>query len=159
MAATLVIGVSYSVCEKGLSVRNGDRFLNENHFQITQVITGTYMKQQLTLTLASVSLMAFAVFADARSGEEIYKTKCSICHATGVAGAPRFADAAAWEQRIAKGKDALYTSAANGLNGMPAKGMCVDCTDEELKATVDYIVSHAKPKEAPAAKEAPAEKK
>ncbi len=79
----------------------------------------------------------------ARSGEDIYK-KCVACHATGAAGAPKLGDVAAWAPRIGKGMDVLYASAIKGFNGMPAKGLCFDCSDDELKATVDYMVEKSK---------------
>jgi cytochrome c5 len=79
----------------------------------------------------------------ARSGEEIYQTKCSVCHASGAAGAPKFGDAAAWEPRIGKGMDTLYTNAINGFLGMPPKGLCMDCSDAEIKGTVDYMVKNS----------------
>lgn len=80
----------------------------------------------------------------ARSGEVIYSKACTTCHAAGIAGAPKLGDAAAWAPRIEKGMDVLYTSAIKGLNGMPAKGMCFDCSDDELKASVDYMVEKSK---------------
>lgn len=79
----------------------------------------------------------------ARSGEEIYNTACTACHATGAAGAPKLGDSAAWADRIAKGKETLYDHSINGFNGMPAKGLCMDCSDDELKATVDYMVENS----------------
>lgn len=81
--------------------------------------------------------------AEPRSGVEVYKTKCSTCHATGAAGAPKYG-AADWAPRIAKGVDTLYTHAINGFNGMPAKGMCFDCSDDEIKHAVDYMVDGSK---------------
>ena len=78
-----------------------------------------------------------------RSGEEIYNSKCVACHASGAAGAPKFGDVAAWAPRISKGIDVLYTGAINGINGMPAKGLCMDCSDDEIKVTVDYMVSNS----------------
>lgn len=79
-----------------------------------------------------------------RSGEEIYNTKCATCHATGAAGAPKPGDFANWAPRLEKGIETLYQSAINGYNGMPAKGLCFDCTNEELKTSVDYMVENAK---------------
>ncbi len=76
-----------------------------------------------------------------RSGEDVYGATCVACHGTGAAGAPKFEDVAAWAPRIAKGSDVLYTSAISGFNGMPAKGLCTDCSDDEIKAAVDYIVN------------------
>ena len=80
-----------------------------------------------------------------RSGEQVYQQYCGTCHKTGVANAPKFADKAAWEPRIAKGKDVLYQSAINGVAGtaMTPKGSCMNCSDDELKATVDYMVENA----------------
>jgi cytochrome c5 len=82
---------------------------------------------------------------DPRSGEAVYQQFCSTCHKTGVANAPKFADKAAWEPRIAKGKDVLYQSAINGVAGtaMTPKGSCMNCSDDELKAAVDYMVENA----------------
>ncbi|MCV6615337.1 MAG: c-type cytochrome [Cellvibrionaceae bacterium] len=80
-----------------------------------------------------------------RAGADIYNSACMACHTTGASGAPKIGDAAAWGPRVAKGMDVLYNSAINGLNAvMPAKGMCMDCSDDELKATVDYMVENSK---------------
>ena len=83
-----------------------------------------------------------ATSAGARSGEDVYNAACMACHSTGVAGAPKVGDAAAWADRIGKGLDALYDSSINGLTGtgMIAKGGCMACTDEEVQAAVDYML-------------------
>ena len=81
--------------------------------------------------------------SEGRSGETIYKVSCAMCHASGAAGAPIFADASAWVGRIAKGKETLYQSAIKGFQAMPAQGLCMDCSDAELKASVDYMVENA----------------
>lgn len=78
--------------------------------------------------------------AGPRSVEEIYKTKCVACHGTGAAGAPKMGVAADWESRIAQGIETVYKHAIEGIRGMPPKGLCMDCSDEELKATVDYML-------------------
>ncbi|WP_237067994.1 c-type cytochrome [Microbulbifer guangxiensis] len=78
-----------------------------------------------------------------RSGEEVYNGACGTCHAAGVAGAPKFGDAAAWSSRIAKGMETLYSNAINGINAMPAKGLCADCSDEEIQAAVDYMAENS----------------
>jgi cytochrome c5 len=77
--------------------------------------------------------------------ESNYKKSCATCHTAGVAGAPKFADAAAWAPRVAKGMDILYAGAINGIPpAMPQKGMCFSCSDDDLKALVDYMVEAAK---------------
>ena len=82
----------------------------------------------------------------ALSGEQIYKKSCANCHGTGVANAPKLGDAVAWAPRIAKGNDVLYNSAKKGVPGtaMMAKGTCMTCSDEELEAAVDFMVSGSK---------------
>lgn len=85
---------------------------------------------------------AAAVVAEdvALSPEDIYNKNCMGCHATGAAGAPKMGDVAAWTARLAKGKDTLYSNAINGVNSMPAKGLCMSCSDDDIKATVDFIL-------------------
>ena len=75
----------------------------------------------------------------ARSGDAVYKQFCFVCHATGVGGAPKLANAAEWTPRLAKGDDAIWKSITNGLNAMPVKGTCMNCSDDELKAAVAYM--------------------
>jgi cytochrome c5 len=82
---------------------------------------------------------------DSNGAESNYNKTCATCHNIGIAGAPKFADAAQWESRIAKGMDTLYASSINGMPpGMPAKGMCFSCSDDDLKAIVDYMVEALK---------------
>lgn len=77
----------------------------------------------------------------ARSGEAVYNSVCVACHGTGAAGAPRVGDKAAWAPRIATGMDALLKTAINGRGAMPPRGTCGNCSDEELKKAVEYMVS------------------
>ncbi|MBO6703262.1 MAG: cytochrome c5 family protein [Pseudomonadales bacterium] len=73
-----------------------------------------------------------------------FNKSCATCHNAGVAGAPKVGDAAAWAPRIEKGMDTLYASTINGLPpAMPAKGMCFSCSDDDLRALVDYMVEAA----------------
>ncbi len=78
------------------------------------------------------------------NGEKTYKAVCFMCHDAGLAGAPKFGDKAAWQPRIATGMDALYTSSLKGKNAMPAKGGNPALSDDDVKAAVDYMVSHSK---------------
>ncbi len=79
-----------------------------------------------------------------KDGASIYNTVCGACHNTGAAGAPKVDDKGAWAPRVAQGKEALYKSALNGKNAMPAKGGAGDLSDAEIKATVDYILTKVK---------------
>jgi cytochrome c5 len=77
-------------------------------------------------------------------GKAVYDQTCHVCHATGLAGSPKFGDKAAWAPRIATGMDKLYNAALHGLNAMPPKGGNTALTDVQVKAAVDYMVSAAK---------------
>lgn len=71
-----------------------------------------------------------------------YNKSCATCHNLGIAGAPKLGDVAGWTPRIAQGMDVLYDHGINGLApGMPAKGMCFTCSDDDIKTLVDYMVS------------------
>uniref|UniRef100_Q478X6 Cytochrome c, class I n=1 Tax=Dechloromonas aromatica (strain RCB) TaxID=159087 RepID=Q478X6_DECAR len=78
-----------------------------------------------------------------KDGATIFNTVCGACHNTGAAGAPKVDDKAAWAPRVATGKEALYKSALNGKNAMPARGG-TSLSDAEIKATVDYILTKVK---------------
>ncbi len=82
-----------------------------------------------------------AAAAGPRSGEQVYNASCMVCHASGVAGAPKLDDKAAWESRAAKGIDGLLATAISGINAMPPKGTCADCSDDELKSAIEYMLS------------------
>lgn len=79
----------------------------------------------------------------AKSPEDIYNSSCNACHGTGAAGAPKLGDAGAWAARLGQGKDVLYAHAVDGFNGMPPKGLCMSCSEDEIKATVDYIIENS----------------
>jgi cytochrome c5 len=74
------------------------------------------------------------------TGEEAFKKVCSACHSTGVNGAPKIGDHAAWGPRIAQGKEVLYKAAIGGLGNMPPKGG-TNWPDATIRMTVDYMVS------------------
>ena len=74
-----------------------------------------------------------------RTGEQVFKAICLSCHGTGLAGSPKFGDAAAWAPRVAKGWDVLTQHALQGFNAMPAKGGAADLSDDEVKRAVAYM--------------------
>ena len=88
--------------------------------------------------------LQLAQLTEGFDAEKTYMQSCFACHNSGAAGAPRVGNAADWEPRLAKGMDVLMESTINGLNGvMPAKGLCADCTREEVDASVDFILSES----------------
>ena len=105
--------------------------------------TGAAIAAPAPVAAAASVVAASVASAAARSGEDVYNATCVSCHGTGAAGAPKLGDAAAWAPRIAKGTDALVQSAIKGVPGtsMMPKGMCADCSNDDLKATVAYMTS------------------
>jgi cytochrome c5 len=82
-----------------------------------------------------------AAAADVPATGEIAFTKvCGACHTSGVNGAPKIGDHAAWGPRIAQGKDSLYKNALAGKGNMPPKGGTT-WPDATIRMTVDYMVS------------------
>jgi cytochrome c5 len=78
------------------------------------------------------------------TGQKVYKQSCQACHANGVANAPKPGDKAAWAPRIATGMDAMLATAIKGKGAMPPKGTCMGCSDDDLKAAIEYMVSQSK---------------
>ena len=88
---------------------------------------------------------AVAAASGPRPGEDVYNGACMACHTTGAGGAPVLGDVAAWADRIAKGTAALHDAGVNGVpgTGMIAKGGCMNCSDDEIYAAVDYMVENS----------------
>lgn len=92
---------------------------------------------------APAAAPAAATTVAAGAGEALYKQACAACHVAGVAGAPKFADKAAWAPRVALGVDALTASVIKGKGAMPPKGGSA-ASDADIKAAVQYMVAAAK---------------
>lgn len=80
----------------------------------------------------------------AADGKKVFDGTCTACHATGVAGAPKLGDKAAWAPRIQQGIDTLVQHALQGKNAMPPKGGNASLSDAEVRAAVEFMVSQAK---------------
>ncbi|GAC1633753.1 MAG: cytochrome c5 family protein [Nevskia sp.] len=76
------------------------------------------------------------------AADQVFATVCSACHTSGLLGAPKIGDKAAWSARksAAGGLDGLAASAIKGKNSMPARGGNADLSDEEIKSTVDLML-------------------
>ncbi len=80
-----------------------------------------------------------AVSSGPRSGEDVYSAACTACHAAGVLGAPMKGDVAAWDARLEKGMNITLKNAIKGINAMPPKGNCLDCSDDEILAAIKFM--------------------
>lgn len=80
---------------------------------------------------------------DPVKGKAVYDANCAACHATGVAGAPKPGDKAAWSARLGQGYAGLYGNALKGIRGMPAKGGNADLPEADLANAVGYLFAEA----------------
>ena len=91
----------------------------------------------LTLFLMIIPVFGFS----GKSAKDIYQTHCTVCHASGLAGAPKYQSKEDWlprcEQKHLKG---LVESAIKGLNAMPAKGTCESCQENDIREAILYMV-------------------
>ncbi|MBE1300507.1 MAG: cytochrome c5 family protein [Alteromonadaceae bacterium] len=83
---------------------------------------------------------AGAAAAGPRSGADIYNSSCIACHGAGVLGAPKLQDAAGWAPRMEQGFDTVLANAINGINAMPPMGTCGDCSNDDIKAAIEYMI-------------------
>lgn len=96
---------------------------------------------------AAAPAPAPAPVAENTVGKGVFGKTCAMCHAAGVAGAPKPGDKADWAPRIAQGKDTLYKHAIEGFTGskgmMPARGGAASLSDDEVKAAVDFMADQS----------------
>ena len=77
-------------------------------------------------------------------GSKVYQTVCVACHGSGLVGAPKLGDKAAWKPRLAQGLSTLQEHALKGIRAMPPKGGNASLSDGDVQAAVDYMVSQSK---------------
>lgn len=75
------------------------------------------------------------------AGLAIYETYCSGCHTAGAGGAPKYGDVSSWTPILKPGIVNVYAHAIKGIGGMPAKGTCLSCSDDDIKQAVNYMVA------------------
>ena len=100
-------------------------------------------KALLTITCAFFLFPALSVAAqdDAFDVEQTYQATCFACHGTGAAHSPEVCDQIEWEIRMEKGMETLIQNTIAGLNGiMPPRGLCATCSDDQLKAIVEFML-------------------
>ncbi|WP_460894916.1 c-type cytochrome, partial [Ramlibacter monticola] len=123
------------------------------------------MKARIALAALAASALAWiagpAAAQDAAAGKAVYEGACVACHGTGVLGAPKVGDAAAWKARSAGGVGPLLNSAKNGRGAMPPRGGNPSLTDAQLQNAIAYMLSQSSgaapaPAAAPAAAAKPA---
>lgn len=100
-----------------------------------------------------VFLVFFAILAanplliqDAEnSGKQLFDETCSSCHTGGfkgwMSGAPEIGDWDDWEPYFKEGLSVMTKHINEGTERHEVKGNCEDCTEQQIKAAIEYIMS------------------
>ncbi|MCU1718590.1 c-type cytochrome [Pseudomonas sp. 5P_3.1_Bac2] len=91
-------------------------------------------------TLSAATLLVFSLSTEAaQDPEAVFARACGACHKGQMPNAPARGDKAAWAARLAKGSAGLVLSVTNGLNAMPPRGLCTDCSAEDYHAVIKLM--------------------
>jgi cytochrome c5 len=104
------------------------------------MVRKTFLIVPVLCFVAGLSLAAAA----GRTGQQVYESICKACHGTGISGAPKFGDKVWVQLEKKEGIKELVKDAIKGERAMPPKGGCTDCSDDEVRAAVKYMIDSAK---------------
>lgn len=93
--------------------------------------------------VAGFKLVDANAVKELKTGQQVYETTCTACHAAGIAGAPKFGDKGAWGGLIKQGQDTLVDAAIHGIRAMPPKGGNPSLDDIEVARAVAYMANAA----------------
>ena len=141
--------------EKPAAIKQAEQVVQQTKEKVAQVAEQAKEKivqvtEQAQEKVAQVETQAQGLIATAQNtltpnaGKEIYMTDCSSCHKSGLIGAPKTGDKAAWTTRLSGGMDPVVKNAINGQGNMPAKGGNSNLSDDEVKAAVEYMIEQSK---------------
>ncbi len=139
----LIVGIVQIVLG-GLKVDPKNPIFSEEAIAKRLQPVGQITLGQVTVTPPSSAALVAAAKTEPASGDKVYQASCAMCHAAGIAGAPKVGDKVAWKARIAQGPSTLHDNALKGIRMMPAKGGNTALADAEVKAAVDYMVAQSK---------------
>lgn len=113
----------------------------------TRVLLPVRNAQRLAAIAFGLAAAIGAVAAQAqtgeRSGKEVVNAVCSKCHSSGVDGAPKIGDKAAWAKLEAQGLAKLTSVVLTGIRKMPPHGANLQLTDTELQRAITYMVNRS----------------
>ena len=77
-----------------------------------------------------------------RSGVQVVQEACAACHASGMLGAPKMHDKAAWQARTqaAGGREGLVAAAIKGKGQMPPRGGLANLSDKEIADAIEAML-------------------
>ena len=110
-----------------------DSFERQQMNARTQPVGQVNLEDQTQVTISPKKEEPVAANNEVLAGQKIYEQYCSVCHKTGLAGAPKFRDENDWKPKLDnKSITELTQSAIKGVNAMPAKGTCMSCSEKEI---------------------------
>lgn len=89
--------------------------------------------------LITVTAFILGTAQAAQEPEAVFAKTCAMCHNGQLPNAPKKGDVTAWKPRLDQGQDVLLKNVVNGLSVMPPRGLCSDCSDEDLVATIRWM--------------------
>ncbi|HNP36468.1 MAG TPA: c-type cytochrome [Woeseiaceae bacterium] len=146
--ALLVLTLKIADLTQGVYIQDIEEYQAAVNKRI-QPLSDVYLPgEQHTAPTPVTAAAAPEPVATVMTGPQVYNSACIACHGTGVGGAPKVGDSAAWAARIAQGIDVLHNHAIHGFTGsdgvMPPKGGRMDLSDAEAEDAVDYMVEQSK---------------
>ena len=144
-----VIGVSFGLllgCAFGLRADVGDPYSAEHKALLERIapVGKVCLEGEPCASAVAVSASQPSVATEDLSPASLYIRGCAACHDAGVNDAPKIGDRAAWRARRNAGIETLYEHAINGYGAMPARGVCIGCSDEQVRASVDYLLEKSR---------------
>jgi len=105
-------------------------------------IGATFQIMVVGVALAlAIPAAAAAARGSERSGTQVVDAVCVKCHGTGVNGAPKIGDKAAWSKLESQGLTGLTKVVLKGIRKMPPHGGNMQLTDTEIKRAVTHMVN------------------
>ena len=137
----IVIGPSN---ENGVAAKVGDT-MEDIAMRLKPVVTLDDIRSGKSASGDGASTASASAAPDTanQTPDQLYQGACFACHGTGAAGAPKLGDAAAWTDRLAKGLDALVSSAISGIGAMPPRGGSA-LNDDQIHSVVEYMMENSK---------------
>lgn len=136
--------VSMFLISNSSTAKNIDKDLDETSKQeiIERLSPFIHNCKQGEPCAALASTVADKSSGKARTAEDIYNKFCSACHLSGILDAPKKGNLQDWEKHLARHKGSftdMWHSAIKGIGAMPPRGNCADCSDDEIKMTVEFM--------------------
>lgn len=113
------------------------------YFKICFLVTGLSFNLNLQAEVHRPQEFLKSIQGTKDEGKQIYEHYCITCHAAKpliAIGAPRLHHVADWSNRLNQGMDLIFKHCNEGINAMPARGGCFECTDTQLQLVIDYLL-------------------